>query len=240
MFRLRLWLLLPLVCLWCVSGGGEASAQAAAEAAKLEELRQGFFKENAAATAPLTRRYRNDLLALERQCAARRDYVMAAKVRDERLKAEQKLAEVARLAPQVVAARPYLGGPVTLGAKDATVAGGVIFNRARDVLEGWQFKDAAARWELPFPLPAGGYQVVLELACAPGSGGQVEIKEEFHTLKRDIAPTGGWSEFSSRSLGTLRLRANATNLRITATEVAGEGLFLLRAITLIPVAEAAP
>lgn len=215
---------------------GESPAVAEVEL-KLAELRSTYHKESALAVAPLLQRYREDLLALENGCVARRDYEMAAVVRDERLKTEEQLASLAKQTPELRLAQTYGGGPVTLAAKEAEVSRGVIFNVLQNVLEGWQMKGATVSWALPFPLAAGGYQVWLEWACAPGSGGKLEIKENFHTLEREITSTGGWSQFSARSLGTLRLGPNASRLHLTATEVKGEGLFLLRAVKLIPVAE---
>ena len=187
--------------------------------------------------APVLQKYREELLTLERTCQVQRDYLGAAAVRDERLKAEKKLANWARRVPGAIMARPYPGGPISLSAKDATSMGGVVFNKEKDALEGWKNKGSSARWTLPFPLKAGGYEIVLDLACAPGSGGQVTIREDFHTLTRSITPTRGWADFSSQSLGTLRVKANATGLNLGAVTVEGDGLFLLRAVKLVPTAE---
>ena len=210
------------------------------EPARLKELRQTYQAEMAGKAAPVLQKYREELLKLERTCAGKRDYTTAAAVRDERLRAEKRLAEIARRSPEQSAVRPYPGGPITLAAKEATVSGGVVWNKQKDALEGWKTKDASATWTLPFPLKAGGYEVVLEMACAPGSGGKITIKEDFHTLTRSLSPTKGWDDFASQTLGTLRVKANATGLRMSALTIEGDGLFLLRAVKLVPTSEASP
>lgn len=210
------------------------------EPARLKELRQTYQTEMAGMAAPILQKYREELLKLERTSAGKRDYATAAAVRDERLRAEKRLAELAKRSPEQSAVRPYPGGPITLAAKEATVSGGVALNKQKDALEGWKSKDASATWTLPFPLKAGGYEVVLEMACAPGSGGKITIKEDFHTLTRSISPTKGWDDFASQTLGTLRVKANATGLRMSALTIEGDGLFLLRAVKLVPTSESSP
>jgi hypothetical protein len=213
------------------------TAQNVPEPAQLRELRKAYAGELAATAAPAVQKYREALLVLERACIAQRDYPTAVAVRDERLKMEQKLTAWSKTAPTGVMARPYPGGPVTLNASEAAGSGGVAFNKEKDALEGWKNPGACARWTLPFPLKAGGYEVVLEMACAPGSGGQVTIREDFHTLTRTVVPTKGWADFASQALGTLRVKANATDLNLRALTVEGDGLFLLRAVKLIPLSE---
>jgi hypothetical protein len=232
----RLMIRLALSACWLL-GTRWLPAQGAVEPPKLKELQSAYAGEIAAAAAPAAQKYREALLALERACTAQRDYTTAAAVRDERVKTEAKLTEWSKRAPTGVMARPYPGGPVTLNARDAAGSGGVVFNRDKDALEGWKSTGARAKWTLPFPLKAGGYEVVLEMACAPGSGGKVTIKEDFHTLTRTVVPTKGWSDFASQVLGSLRVKANATGLNLGAVTVEGDGLFLLRAVKLIPVSE---
>ena len=215
-------------------------AETAGEPLRLKELRQAYQAEVAAEASAAVEKYRSALLVLERACAARRDYTGAAAVRDERLLSEIKLAEWAKLSPNQTAVRPYPGGPITLTAKLAQPSGGVTYNETKDALEGWKNQEASARWSLPFPLKPGGYKVILEMACAPGSGGQITIKEDFHTLTRAIPTTGSWDDFTSQTLGTLRIKANATGLNMAALTVEGDGLFLLRSVKLVPVSEASP
>jgi hypothetical protein len=207
---------------------------------RLTALRQTYQKELAGKTSPVLQKYREELLALERACAAKRDYATASAVRDERLRTEKRLADMAKRSPEQSAVRPYPGGPITLAAKDANGSGGVVFNKQKDALEGWKSKEASATWTLPFPLKAGGYEVVLEMASAPGSGGKITVKEDFHTLTRTLTATKGWDDFASQSLGTLRVKANATGLSMTALTVEGDGLFLLRAVKLVPLSEPSP
>lgn len=217
-----------------------SSAQQPSEPARLQELRQAYQAELAGQAAPALQQYREELLKLERLCVGKRDYTTAAAVKNERLRAEKRLTDLAKRSPAQATVRPYPGGPITLAAKEANTAGGVVFNKQKDALEGWKSKEASATWTLPFPLKAGGYEVVLEMACAPGSGGKITIKEDFHTLTRTVTPTGGWDDFASQTLGTLRIKANATGLNMSALTVEGDGLFLLRAVKLVPLSESTP
>jgi len=216
-----------------------SAQQTADEPARLKELRQSYQAEATSKSAPVMQKYREELLKLERSCASQRDYAAAIAVRDERVRTEKRLVELARRSPEQAAVRPYPGGPITLAAKEATTSGGVAFSRQKNALEGWKSKDASATWTLPFPLKAGGYEVVLEMACAPGSGGKITIKEDFHTLTRTITPTKSWDDFASQTLGTLRIKANATGLNMAALTVEGDGLFLLRSVRLVPLGEPA-
>ena len=207
------------------------------EPPKLAELREKYQREvGPLAEAPL-KKYREELLKLERSLAAKREYTAAAEARDERQKVEKRLASIARRKGGDAPAQPYPGGPVNLAAKEAVTTGALAYNREKDAIEGWKDKGAAARWSLPFPLKPGGYEVILEMACAPGSGGQVTVKEDFHLLTRTIAPTKGWDDFTSQSLGTLRVSGNAAGLSLAALTIEGDGLFLLRGVKLVPIAD---
>jgi hypothetical protein len=219
-----------------LAGVLSASPQETAEPSRLVELRAKYAKEVAAATAARLEKYRDALVRLEHSLADQRQYRAAIPVRDERLKIEKTLGQTAGRAPGAEPALPYPGGPITLVSKNAKVLGGVTYDEKKDALDGWKSKGASARWMLPFPLKAGGYEVVLEMACAPGSGGQVTIKEDFHSLTKMVKPTKSWQDFASQSLGTLRVKANSTGLNLNALTVEGDGLFLLRAVKLLPVA----
>jgi hypothetical protein len=210
------------------------------EPSRLKDLQQAYQAALASQTAPVLQKYREELVVLERTCAAKRDYATAAAVRDERQRAEKRLAEIAKRSPEHPGVRPYTGGPIRLAAKEATGAAGVVWNQQKDVLDGWKTRQASATWPLPFPLKTGAYDVVVEMACAPGSGGKITIQEDFHTLTRTLSPTKGWDDFTSQTLGTLRLSANAITLRLSALTIEGDGLFLLRAVQLVPTSDSNP
>ena len=227
-FSVRFLALAVLVVGFSARGENETK-----EPARLNELRAAYQKDLAAATRPQAQRYREELVKLERSLVAARDYRQAAAVRDERVKVEKRLAQASR--DSGPPAQAYPGGPVTLTARDAIPVGGVSYHPGKDALDGWKSSGSSARWTLPFPLKAGGYEVIVEMACAPGSGGQLTVKEDFHTLTKTLAPTKGWDDFASQTLGTLRVRANSTNLSLGAITVEGDGLFLLRCVKLVPV-----
>lgn len=201
----------------------------------LESLREAHAQERALLALPVLQKYREDLLALERSSAEQRDYLTAALARDERHRAE---AALVRLAPELTA--PPAGSAVTLSAGQAAVSGGAAYDAGARALKGWDAAGASARWRLPLSLPAGGYEVIAEVACAPGSGGRARIKEDFHSLTRGITPTKGWEDFQRQRLGVLRLRHEAASLTLSAQEILGSGLFCLRSITLVPVGETTP
>jgi hypothetical protein len=226
-------LLFPVLCLAGIARAGVA--QVTAEPPRLVELRSSYVRELATAGAPQLERYRRALIRLERSLVDQREYNAAIPVRDERLRIEKNLKKWAA-GPGGAPAVSYPGGPITLSSKSAKALVGVTYDEKRDALDGWKAKGASAKWTLPFPLKAGGYEIVLEMACAPGSGGQVTIKEDFHSLTKSVAPTKGWDDFVSQSLGTLRVKANSTGLSLGALTVEGDGLFLLRAVKLVPVA----
>ncbi len=204
------------------------------EPARLKELQQAYQAALASEAAPVLRQYREKLLGLERRCAEKRDYATAVAVRDERQRAEKRLAGIARRSPEQSGVRPYSGGPIILSAREAAVDGGVVWNSKANALEGWKTTSSSASWALPFPLPTGGYDVLVETACAPGSGGKILIKEDFYSLTRTLTPTKSWDDFTSQTLGTLRVTAHATSLRLSALTIEGDGLFRLRAVKLVP------
>lgn len=201
----------------------------------LEALREAHQQERATLAAPILQKYREELLALERSSVEQRDYLAAALARDERHRAEDALV---RLVPGL-AAMPA-GRAIPLSAEKAAASGGVTYEADQRALTGWDAVGAAARWRLPLSVPAGGYEVVAELACAPGSGGRVSIKEDFHSLSRAISPTGGWNDFQRQSLGVLRLRHEAASLALSVQEIQGGEVFRLRSLTLVPVRDTTP
>ncbi len=200
---------------------------------KLQDLRALFQKEVEAHVKPQMEKYRTQLAGLESALAAERDYEGAIKVREEREKLEKRLAGLMKKSDDAPA-QPYAGGPITLTAKSAILAGGVAYDEKKDCLNGWKAKGASAQWSLPAPLKAGGYEVILELACAPGSGGSLTLRDERFSLTTKVTPTKGWEDYGSMSLGTLKLRATSTGLNLGALTIEGDGLFHLRCVKLIP------
>lgn len=221
--------------------GGEPDAPASAPqgaAAALQELKLRHQLRQGSEERALLEKYRQALIKLERSLVQERDYRAAIPVRNERRQMEERLMSLQP--PGEAPTQPYPGGPITLTAETAETSGGVFHDPDKGALAGWTRPTARAQWKLSAPLSAGGYEVILEMACAPGSGGQVTVREDFHTLTRKVQPTAGWESFESQSLGTIRIRHNATGLDLQALTVEGDGLFLLRCVKLVPIASESP
>ncbi|MEM9415041.1 MAG: alpha-L-fucosidase, partial [Planctomycetota bacterium] len=83
----------------------------------------------------------------------------------------------------------------------------------------------------------GRYRVVLEIACANGSGGQAEITlGHGQKLTVDIAPTGGWGSYEEVDAGEVTLSAPGHDfLHLKPVRIDGAALMNLRSIRLVPV-----
>ena len=84
---------------------------------------------------------------------------------------------------------------------------------------------------------AGTYEVWIDHACAPGSGGELEIRLLDQSLTAAIEPTGGWNSFQERSLGRITLgQPGLLALHARPLLIKGQGLVNLRSVSLRPVA----
>ncbi len=171
----------------------------------LRTLRASFRQNLLNAILPENRAYAAQLGELERQLAAARDYLAAAKVRDERLALEQDLTafeqELPGLAARAAGRAALLPERIVFHPRDAALSG---LNLDKDgALTGWETPRCAATWKLP-NLPAGGYEVIVTYACQTGGGAAFEVRESFYVLHgRGPAPN---PNPVARNLGTLRIR----------------------------------
>jgi hypothetical protein len=208
--------------------------QTPSELAPWTEAERSLRAEKGPAVVATLRDQRLRLVRLEKNLVAQRDYRAAEEARRARAETEKKLREW-----QEVLGLPLFtadeNGHITLTAPRAILQGGLAFDLSQQRLVGWTQRGLAARWELPYDLPAGAYEVVIDYSCAPGEGGTIVVKEGFFTLTRKITPSGGWDERLSRALGIIRLQSQAESFVIEAQQLTQSELFRLYQVKLIPV-----
>ena len=206
---------------------------------ELKQKYQAFLRDNG---KPLYDTYQKKLLEKEKAAVARRDYALADKIKSEREFAAEELgialtddAGIANLLPL---ATLEADGSVTMTAPQANFGGGVTLDKGKDALTGWTKTSAFARWRLPVGLKTGGYEVELTYSSA-GGGGSFVVAEDTYSLKREAKDSGSWASFRPEICGTLRVKSTSQNLQISAALVAGDGLFYLQKVRLLPTAQAA-
>lgn len=136
---------------------------------------------------------------------------------------------------QPVRIRPGEDGSLTLAAAQAEIYGdSLVFEAPLQNLGYWSSATDRAVWDLSVE-SAGDWEVLLDYACAPdAAGNRLFLQSAAGGLTHEVASTGGWSQYSTVSLGRLTLPAGSS--RITA-RAAGEirGAVLdLRALRLLP------
>lgn len=198
----------------------------------LKQKYQTYLKE---AGKPLHDSYQKRLLDKEKAAVARRDYGLAAKIKNERTVAAEEIGILLTDAGGIASlATLEEDGSVTMMAPDANVGGGVTLDQEKEALTGWNSASAFARWKLPVGVKTGGYDVELTYSCA-GGGGTFVVKEDTYSLKRATKDSGSWASFLPEVCGTLRVKSTSQNLQISATTVTGQGgLFYLKMVRLLP------
>ena len=184
-------------------------------------------------TGPMRSQYAESLLKRERELADKGDYFGAARARKARKAVQPAPGDIEKTAPTVPAAIAE-GQPVVLELSAALVNGGVKYDSSKGVLLDWTTAGAVARWLLPPGIRAGGYRVELTWSCPPDGGGEFLLKEDFHSLRRKVTPTGDWDTWRMEVVGTLRLLSNSRLLELSAAAVQGPGLLQLKSIRLLP------
>ncbi|MCU0796140.1 MAG: alpha-L-fucosidase [Akkermansiaceae bacterium] len=82
----------------------------------------------------------------------------------------------------------------------------------------------------------GRFQVILDAACAPQAGGEMEIRLGDQVLTLTLQPTGGWDRFAEIPAGELVFdHAGEFELRVRPKSILGPGIVNLRGIRLVPV-----
>ena len=82
----------------------------------------------------------------------------------------------------------------------------------------------------------GEFEILLDMACAPNCGGELEIRLGGQVVVADIQPTGGWNQFATVKAGSLVFsEAGEFTLRLQPKGIRGDGIVNLRTLTLQPV-----
>lgn len=121
---------------------------------------------------------------------------------------------------------------IVLPADAARRAGSIQLQRddAGPFLAGW-FQDGSAEWSAEVPR-AGEYSVEFTYALAPNNGGDFEVIAGKERILARTVNTGGWEDFSTRTIGKLALPAGAVTLGVRPVRING-GLMNLREARLV-------
>ena len=83
---------------------------------------------------------------------------------------------------------------------------------------------------------AGRFEVVIDVAIAPDSGGEIEVRLLDQTLRHRLETTAHWRDFHTAKIGTVTLsQAGLLTLHVRPLSIRGIGLMNLRSIKLVPV-----
>jgi len=200
----------------------------------LRILRVEYRKSLLSSLLPEKKAYRDDLLTMERNLAARADYAGAIRVRDERRAIEQEITgmehEIPALGTQLQTLRSgALPEKILLLAREATLRSAVV--NSSNAIAGWTAERSQAQWTLP-DLPQGGYEVVMTYTCATKGGAPVKFQESFYSLLATLPSTP--EKPQERLLGTLRLRNGKSSLRLETPELPPGTDLRIYSVALIP------
>lgn len=220
--------------------GTEPAKPPVAAAAELESLRQAYASQIEAAMIPQLRKYHAELMKLEDEFAARRDYESAARVKMERGALEARLGDkLAGALPEAADLPPAAPEEdLLLLAKDGEISGEGVKLIAGGAVS---FEDAggALAWKLPRALSRGGYEIIVEYGCAIAGGGAFALREPFYFLRGKAEPTGGWDAYKPVMIGTLRVKERADTLTFVVPASSGH-ILNLRSIRVVPASRDSP
>lgn len=84
----------------------------------------------------------------------------------------------------------------------------------------------------------GRFDVVMDVAVGPDSGGEIEVRLLDQTIRHHLVSTGHWRDFKQVKVGTVTLsQPGLLALHIRPISIEGIGLMNLRSVKLVPVAE---
>ena len=147
-------------------------------------------------------------------------------------------------APQVVASTPTLkqaaDGTLTLKATDAEITGNAKLEAKsgnEQNIGSWTSTHDFVEWTVNVTKP-GTFDVELNYACDPKSGGQVALSAGSAKLNITIPPTQSWADFTVAKVGQLKLdQAGPVTLALKPVKKQGEGVLNLRSVVLKPAAQ---
>lgn len=215
----------------------------AAEKDPFQVLRESYHRGLAEATLEKEFDYAAQLPGLEERFRQRKDYLSARAVAAEieatrsRIAALEKFSRAETGSPGQAGSEPSTGiegGGLHFDAETAVLDGNVRFDVDRTVVTDFRTSGDQAHWNLPGGLAEGGYEVILHYSCKNKAGGSIRVEAGFFYLPGQIEPTGRSPEIQSKHLGTLRLTAGTSTLRIVAETVSNESLMQLRSLELRP------
>lgn len=136
------------------------------------------------------------------------------------------------------AVRPDADGSLVLRAADCTVQDGKsLFIETIGGIENlgaWLSPEEAAAWTLA-GLKAGRYEVTLNYALDGETPRQFALEIEGQRMEGEVVPTGSFTAFESRGVGTIEFTAaEKTTATLRSTMPAGVVLMNLRSVTLKP------
>jgi hypothetical protein len=145
-----------------------------------------------------------------------------------------------RPAPKTAPATASAPGFLILHARDAVVEGKDLRYEPqpqKNTLGFWKNVADTASWTID--LPAGGqYAVEALVGCGTGSGGaRVEISAGGDALTFQVPETGHFQNFVPHAIGTLKLPAGKSTVKVTPKTKPGAAVMDLRQLTLTKVAE---
>jgi len=127
-------------------------------------------------------------------------------------------------------------GAIRLLATTARIYGPrLVFEETYRNLGYWSTMEDRAEWSLVVP-KAGRYRVTLDYACANDvAGDRFVVQVAGRALVGEVQGTGGWDNYSSKSVGVVDLAAGPTELVMRSDGPVRSALLDLRGVRLTPV-----
>lgn len=109
-----------------------------------------------------------------------------------------------------------------------------VFDEQSDFLGCWNNERISLKWKLPKIKP-GLYEIAITLASTRNSAGSTyEIRIGRHAVKAKVPSTGGWENFITQSLGTLKIEDGMDqSLILKPIEKPGEAVMNIRQIQIL-------
>jgi len=108
------------------------------------------------------------------------------------------------------------------------------YDAGKRFLGSWTNERVSLEWKLP-ALPAGQYEVWVNLACPSGAAGSIfEVRVGDQALQATVPETGGWESFALQGLGAIRIaKAEGLALQLKPLKKSAGAVMNLRDIVLV-------